>query len=195
MSEDIKPKEEETDDIFEEDETDDSNLTKGDDTDDEALSLAEYNQRVGKNYKSWDDIYKREKEADKAFAKGEHKEKKEEPKVIAVNDEIIEELLLTKHPEASYVIDELRNTASLKGISVLKLFRESKYFQGEAKQLSDAEKSKEEAKSKIKQPTNGSPLPKKDISSIKPEDVATLKPSEKIEWIKAMAEKERRSDD
>lgn len=119
------------------------------------------------------------------------REAKEEPKTgkNSLDSEIVEELLLTKHPEAELVLDDLKETAEAKGVSILKLFRESKYFQGEAKALSDAKKSEEEAKSKIKQPTNGTPLTKTDVLATKPEDVHKLKPSEKLQWLKHQANK------
>jgi hypothetical protein len=202
MSQEEKSNQEEegNDDIFgDEDETEKAKSADGDDSEDASLTddaLTEYNKRVGKNYKSWDDVANREKEADKAFAKGEHKkvEVKSEAK-SSINDEVVEELLLSKHPEAEHILDELKETAKLKGVSVLKLFRESKYFQGEAKAIADAKKSEEEQKSKIKMPSNGAAPKKTDVSSVKAEEVASLKPSEKMEWIKAQAEKERNNDE
>lgn len=144
------------------DEPANSNGSKGDDSEDaEALSpeaLQEYNKRVGKNYKSWDDVGKREKEADIAFAQGKGKVEKKpapKPKTSSIDTEVVEELLLTKHPEAEHVMDDLRETAELKGVSILKLFRESKYFQGEAKALADAKKVEEEAKDQISNPSSG----------------------------------------
>jgi hypothetical protein len=194
MTDEIKPEEEIIEDIFS-DETEEIKPTEGDGV--ESLSsdaLAEYNKKVGKDYKSWDDVTKREKEVDKAFARGEHK--KEEPKKTeSINDEVVEELLLSKHPEAEHILDDLKETAKLKGVSVLKLYRESKYYQGEAKSISDAKKVEEENKSKIKSPSNGTPPPKSDILATKPEDVSKLKPSEKAEWLKAQANKERMSTD
>ncbi len=123
-------------------------------------------------------------------------EPKEEPKKEPKDDgDLVEELLLIRHPEAEHVLDELKETAEMKGTSVLKLYRDSKYFQGEAKALADAQKSEEENKSKIKKPANGTPSSKKDVLATKPEDVEKLSPSEKAQWLKAQAEKERNSDD
>jgi hypothetical protein len=118
------------------------------------------------------------------------KEIKDSP---SINDEVVEELLLTKHPEAEHILDELKDVAKQTGKSVLKLYRESKYFQGEAKALADVKKSEEEAKSKIKTPSSGALPPKTDISSTKPEDVDKLKPEDKLKWISLQAEKERNS--
>lgn len=110
-----------------------------------------------------------------------------------INDEVVEELLLTKHPEAEHILDELKDVAKQTGKSVLKLYRESKYFQGEAKALADVKKSEEEAKSKIKMPSNGTAPQKTNISAVKAEDVSSLKPEDKIAWVRAQAEKERNS--
>lgn len=195
MTEDIKPQEEDIEDIFgDEDETKKSNPTEGDDSEDALKlsndALAEYNKRVGKSYKSWDDVAKREKEADTAFAKGEHK-KVEPKKSSSINDEVVEELLLTKHPEAEHILDELKETAKTTGKSVLKLYRESKYFQGEAKAIDDAKKSEDEAKGKIKQPSNGTGSQKPNLSSIKEENIGDLTPEQRLEWLELQAEKER----
>lgn len=192
--ENLNQEEENLEDIF--DETEEIKPTEGEGSEDTSElsddALKVYNERVGKSYKSWDDVTKREKEADKAFAKGIHKkEDKKETVTESVNDEVIEELLLTKHPEAENVLDELKDVAKQTGKSVLKLYRESRYFQGEAKTLADEKKQKEEIKSKITKPTQGATHSKQDISKTKPEDVANLKPNEKIAWLKEQARKER----
>jgi|GEM_PF-3315120 hypothetical protein len=194
--ENLNQEEREVEDIFN-DESEDSNDSEGKDSEDASTlsddALVEYNERVGKSYKSWDDIAKREKEADKAFAKGEHK--KEETVVKdspSVNDEVIEELLLTKHPEAEYVMDELKDVSKQTGKSMLKLFRESKYFQGEAKSLADAKQVQEESKSKINKPTSGAGSPKKDFSNVKTsEDVANLSDKEKVDFFNHQVKKEQ----
>lgn len=191
--ENLNQEERELEDIFE-DETENSNDAEGEDSKDASLSadaLQEYNKRVGKNYKSWDDVAKREKEADKAFAKGEHK-KEEKTVPQSVDNEIVEELLLTKHPEAEFVMDELKKVAEQTGKSILKLFRESKYFQGEAKALADAKKSEEEAKSKIKAPSNGtSSSSKMDFSNVTEEDIVKMTPSQRSEFMRYQRERGR----
>lgn len=152
------------DDENQEDETGKSNSQKGEDSDDVSLSpeqLAKYNERSGKSYKSLTlgQLAEKEKIADEAYrsktvvpAKPKAEPK---PKPSAIDDEVVEELLLTKHPEAEYNLEEIRDAAKLKGISVLKAFRESKYLQGEAKSLADAKKEEEEVKGRIASPSNG----------------------------------------
>lgn len=123
--------------------------------------------------------------------------KKESPKKASsnINDEVVEELLLTKHPEAEHILDELKDTAKQTGKSVLKLYRESKYFQGEAKATADAKKSEDEAKSKIKQPSNGTASQKTNLASVKEENIGDLTSEQRLEWLELQAEKERRAID
>jgi len=178
----LEREDEDIDELLDGDESEDLNETGDDSKDAPTLSddaLAEYNKRVGKNYKSWDDVAKREKEADKAFAKGEHKKESEkrEEKPVRYDDEVVEELLLTKHPEAEHVLDDLREEAKRQGKSVLKLFRDSKYYQGEAKAIAEAKKVEDGAKSKIGLPssgTGGGEFSMKDIDLDNPDHVKWL---------------------
>jgi len=135
----------------EDDETPESNGNEGEDSEVAALNdsaLTEYNQRVGKNYKSWDEVEKSEKERDKEFVK-----KGTQKQASVVDEDLAEEVLLTKHPEAEAKIEEIREQAKLMGVSVLKLFRESTYYQNECKAIAAAKKSEEETKAKIGSPT------------------------------------------
>ena len=77
----------------------------------------------------------------------------------------------------------------------MKDWKGESWIQEKSKALAEAQKVEEESKSKISKPASGTAPRKTDISSVKPEDVEKLKPSEKIEWLKIQAEKERNSDD
>lgn len=135
-----------------------------------------------------------EKGVSKFFSE-QGREKKEETKVETKpqDDDLVEEVLLTKYPEAENVMEDLRETAKEKGVSVLNLYRNSKYYQGEAKAIADSKKVEEESKSKISKPSSGSNASKKDLSRISQDskEFANLNPSEKADWFDAQVEKEK----
>ena len=126
-------------------------------------------------------------EKDKPEEDDKSSEKKETPKY---DDEVVEELLITKHPEAEHVLDELKEVAEQKGESILKVYRKSKYFQGEAKAIADSKKSEDESKAKISNPTSvvgkGGNIRYENIDLDKPEHV---------KWLKAKPERKKGYDE
>lgn len=177
--------EREEEDIFDEPET--SNDSEGDGEKDEVSAeeqaLKVYNQRTGKSFKSWDDVSKSTKEADRLFAQGKHK--KEEPKTTKADTSYFEERTLKKeYPESEFVMDELKEMASQKGVSPLELFESSKYFQGEAKAIASEKETMSENKGKVGAPSNGTPY-KKDYSNISKQDALELSDEEFEKWSKA----------
>lgn len=109
-----------------EDSDDDSGLDElFQDGETEVQALERINQATKKNFKSLDDVAKSLLEADKKFSQ-KGMEQKTKPEL---SPDIYEEVLLARHPEAEYVLDELRE----KGGDPLKSYRESAYLQKEAK--------------------------------------------------------------
>lgn len=168
-----------------------------------AIALKAINQVSGKNFTSLEKAAKSLHHAEVIAAeKGKRKETVKPEKSSATpgisdNQEVIEELLLTRFPEATHVLqnDKLRKEldalAKANGVSILKIYRESGYFQSEGKALSDAAKKEDETKAKISKPAQGADF-KVNLDTVKEADVEKLKPSEKMEWIRLQAAKERR---
>ena len=95
-------------------------------------------------------------------------------------------------PEAENVKSELKKVAdSLYGGSVLKAWDNEPWLQEKAKHLAEAKQEEEKNKSKVNQPSSTTGNQKKDLASVKAEDVEKLTPAEKIKWIKIQADKER----
>jgi hypothetical protein len=137
--------EREDEDIFDEPKT--LNDSEGDQSEDTS-ALDEYNRRTGKNFKSWDDVVKSTKEADKLFSKGIHKE---QPKVV----DDVSELFFTTTPQAELVKDDLEKVSKLHGGSILKAWREEKWLQEKATLLSKEREEERENLSKIGRPSPG----------------------------------------
>lgn len=127
---------------------------------------------------------------------------KSQPKEEVKNDEPIKgtlnqgddvsELFFAQIPKAELVSDDLKSIAELKyDGSILKAWKGESWLQNKASSLENAKKEEEVSKSKINKPTQGVPPSKLDIKKVKPEDVANLKPKEKIAWLKQQAQKER----
>ena len=179
--------EREEEDIFA-DEPETSNESEGDSSEadesaDEALAV--YNQQTGKNFKSWEDVKKSTREADKLFAKGAHKEAPEKRATVTHDDEVVEELLLTKHPEAENVLDELKDIAKQKGVSILKLYRESKYFQGEAKAIAESKKAEAETRSKVNVPSSGMRASSNNFKGMSYDEAKKLSDDDFLKWSEA----------
>ena len=66
-------------------ETNNLNSQDGEETTDEPITLSEYNEKIGKNFKSWDDVAKSQKQIDIDFAKGKVKKNKENYLVDALS--------------------------------------------------------------------------------------------------------------
>ena len=179
----------EEDDIFE-DEADTSNESEGEGTDDNStVALEEYNKRTGKSFKSWDDVVKSTKEADKLFSQGKHKETSKAPKG-EINEDLVEMFFIT-NPEADLVKDKLESFAKIHG-SVIKAWRNEPMLKEMAQTIARERKEQDELKSKVEKPSIGSSGSSKklDFEKIKPEEVANLTPAQKIEWVKLQASKE-----
>lgn len=113
--------------------------------------------------------------------------------VQAEENQVLTSLYLNANPEAKEIWDEVKVEAERLGKDPFTLYESSAYFKGEAKARAEAKKTEEESKTKIKQPSSQVDF-SKNIDSIKSEDVSSLTPSQKVEWLKRQADKERRSD-
>lgn len=130
----------------------------------------------------------------KKAKKVEETKTKEEPKEVEKDD--LSELFYTQVPNAELVEDDLQSVADAKyNGSILKAWKGEQWLQDKAQSMSEAKSKEEEAKSKIKKPSNGTAPQHKDLSSVKPEEVSELSPAEKSEWVRLQAEKERNSTD
>lgn len=191
----------ESDSDEDEDEKDEEDDSEEDDDeeklDDEASkkSLAAYNKRVGKDYKSWDDVAKSEKERDKAIAdKGrqQHKEagnSKQQMPVSATE----ERLLKLEDPNVVHVMDELKEDAKASGKTVLELWDKSSYYKKEAKARAEAKAEEEKNKGNVGSPSRKvGNAGKVDYSTVKTdEDVAKLSTAQRAEFVRAKAKQER----
>lgn len=191
-SDDEEDDEEEEDDGDDEEEEEDE-----DDLDDEASkkSLAAYNKRVGKDYKSWDDVAKSEKERDKALAEGGRQRKKEagDSKLKTPVSATEERLLKLEDPNAVLVLDELKEDAKSSGKSILELWDKSSYYKKEAKARADAKAEEEKSKKDIGTPSRKlGKQGKVDYSTVQTDaDVAKLTPQQRAEFMRQKARAER----
>lgn len=108
---------------------------------------------------------------------------------------VLKSLYFDKHPEAQEYWGEVEKEAKLLGKDPFELYESSSFLRGEAKARHDAKIEEETNKAKIEKPSSGVVSKKEDISNVKPEDVEKLTPSQKIEWVKKQAEKERNATD
>ena len=119
---------------------------------------------------------------------------KEAPAIPSVHS-VLKSLYFDKHPEAKEYWSEVEKEAKLLGKDAFELYESSSFLRGEAKARHDAKIEEETNKAKIDKPSSGVVSKKEDISNVKPEDVQKLTPSQKIEWVKKQAEKERNATD
>lgn len=106
---------------------------------------------------------------------------------------ILKRLYEKDNPEIKEVWDELVKDTP-QGQDPIEYYESKKGWQLEAKARYDARTEDEANKEKIRKPSSGTVPSKIDVSKVKAEDVANLKPSEKIEWLKRQAEIERNND-
>jgi hypothetical protein len=119
---------------------------------------------------------------------------KPESKVVAPSDDI-SELFYAQIPKAELVSDDLKTIAESKyGGSILKAWKGESWIQEKASALESTKNEDEANKSKISKPSNGTSPKRVDILKVKPEEVESLKPSDKAVWVKAQVEKERRDE-
>jgi hypothetical protein len=107
-----------------------------------------------------------------------------------ITPSVIKSLYFDSKPEAKEIWEEVETTAKQLGKDPFELYESSPYFKGEAKARFEAKAEEEKSKAKITKPSTEVEF-EKSIESIKAEDVASLKPGQKMAWIKAQAEKER----
>jgi len=168
-----------------------NDLFSNDDSDDDSDDNSD-EDKVARLEKKIEDI---QKGVNKYFSeKGREKkqEEKEEPiKETSLDD--LSELFYAQTPQAELVQDDLVAIAEAKyGGSILKAWRNETWVQDKASSLDSAKKEEEVTKSKISKPSNGTVASNKvDIKKVKPEDVSSLTPSQKVEWLRNEANKER----
>jgi hypothetical protein len=123
----------------------------------DASALEIFNKKVGKNYKSWEDVAKSEKQRDIEFAQ---KGKEKPEKVVDVN--LSERLLRVEKPESQFVIDEIKKDNP--GQDPYEIWNKSEYYQKESLVRAEKERNKE----RISNPSgNPEGQPKKDPMSEK----------------------------
>ena len=119
---------------------------------------------------------------------------KEEPvKTVATDD--MTEFFLEQTPKAELVKDKLTQVAkALYGGSIIKAWRNESWIRELADKQADEKSEEETNKSKIEKPSSGFVSSKKvDITKVKDEDVSSLTPAQKSEWVRYQAQKERMS--
>ena len=153
-------------DIFEEDDTEKSTPSKGDDSG--KLSdkdfLEKWNEVSGRKDKTLDAVRKHQEEVRKAFSeKGRKKEddEKEETKVsketVSPLNLILKDLYFDKHPEAKEYWDEVESEAKALGKDPFELYSSSRFLQGEAKARFEEKQGDEDAAGRIGKPFGGKP--------------------------------------
>lgn len=178
------------DDRVSEEATDFENLFADDDDsqEDAPVTREEYN-RLLKGVKKLASIQgqKKEQPKDKAETKADV--------VVSHQDDDVSELFFAQIPKAELVSEDLKKIAEAKySGSILKAWKGESWIQEKATALEVARNEDEVNKEKIRKPSSGTAPSRTDVSKVKAEDVASLKPSEKIEWLKRQAEIERNSD-
>jgi hypothetical protein len=119
---------------------------------------------------------------------------KDEPTVVEVTNPVIKNLYFKANPEAPEIWDEVTNEAKKLGKDPFELYEGSAYFKGEAKARAEAKAEEEKSKSKVNKPSSEVDF-SKNIASVKEEDIDSLTPKQKVEWIRAQAAKERANTD
>lgn len=168
-------------------ETDDLNSQDGEETTEEPMTLSEWNEKTGKNFKSWDDVAKSQKQIDKDFAQG--KVKKEQPAQVNDFDDITE-MFMVQNPVAEVVKDDLKTIADAKyNGSIIKAWKGEGWLRDKATALENSKKEEEISKSKISAPASfkGS---NKSFENVTLEDLKKMSSSDKVKYTKYMASKE-----
>ena len=140
---------------------------ESDESDDSAEALKVYNAELqkrglNKNYKSWDDVAKSEKQRDIDFAKKGMEKAKEEPKKEEVISNPSDRLLISELklkvdvPESKYVIDDIKKEHPDKDL--YEIWNSSEYYKKEAAIRAENERNK----SRITNPSVNSEEQKKD---------------------------------
>ena len=123
---------------------------------------------LNKNYKSWDDVAKSEKQRDIAFAKKGMEEPKKEPKKEELSSNPSDRLLISElqlkidNPDSKYIIDDIKKEHP--GKDPYEIWNSSEYYKKEAAIRAENERNKE----RIANPSNNSEgKPKEDAMSKK----------------------------
>lgn len=125
---------------------------------------------------------------------GRLKKDKVEPEKPTGNS-IMKNLYFKANPEAELEWDNVKKTAKELGKDPFELYEGSTFLKGEAKAKYEAKIEEEKNKSKIEKPSSQTGSSQEDITTVKPEDISKLTPAQKVQWIEAMAKKERANTD
>lgn len=168
----------------EEETTEETSDSSGEDKGMPEMSIDKYNEMTGKSYKSWDDVAKSEKERDKFFS--EQGNKNDEASKPTAPADITEEVMGIKHPEFVHVKDELDKIAENEKIDILTAYRKYSYLQKEAKALAEEAKEKEKSANSISAPSSRIQS-NRDFSNVKDEDIEKMSPQEFEKYSEFMA--------
>lgn len=146
---------EEVEDLFaDEQNSDDSG--KSSSLSDDPLSdgaLEAYNEKVGKKYKSWEDVAKSEKQRDKDFAqKGKEKEKIQESESPS-EFKYPERLLKLENENSQYVLNEIREIAKKTNTDPLDVWEKYSWIRNEADVRAEEAKGKKDSEGKVNKPS------------------------------------------
>ncbi len=131
--------------------------------------LERYNAEFGTNFKSVEAIKESQKNLRRAVSeKGQIK--KEEQTFL---QKYAEDVLLARHPEAEFVIDELKEEAERTGKDIIDLYKSSTFIQKEAK--ARAEEEQANASKKVNVPDAGSSAKQIDFSRMTSEQFKRYK--------------------
>jgi hypothetical protein len=95
---------------------------------------------LDKNYKSWDDVAKSEKQRDIDFAKKGMEQKKEDKKEDALPSNLSERLLRVEQPDSQFIIDEIKKDHP--GKDPYEIWNGSEYYRKEAAVRAENERNK-----------------------------------------------------
>ena len=116
---------------------------------------------------------------------------KETKEVKTEGNSVIKNLYFKANPEAQEVWDMVEEDAKALGKDPFELYENRQGYKLEAKARAEAKIEEEKNKSKIARPSSQAGSSQVDISKVSSEDVSKLTPSQKIEWVRAQAQKER----
>lgn len=164
------------------------NFFKVDENDDEEapVSREEYNKLLKGTQKLATELgrIKSQKPVEKI-------ETKEDVKNAQSVHPVLLNMYFKQNPEVQEVWDEVKKEADKLGRDPFELYENSSYFKGEAKSRFETKAEREANKQKINPPKSGTNSSAKfDVSKTKAEDVSSLTPSQKMEWIRYQASKE-----
>lgn len=95
---------------------------------------------LDKNYKSWDDVAKSEKQRDIDFAKKGMEQKKEDKKEDVLPSNLSERLLRVEQPDSQFIIDEIKKDHP--GKDPYEIWNGSEYYRKEAAVRAENERNK-----------------------------------------------------